>query len=774
MPLRSARVAVIKDGGSLIIDKIGARIRREVGVVVEGRAELNYRDIGGATGSEWSSELLRTHFLAALNEPEVDMIFVVGLRSTALAASPEIVLTKPVFGAVIQDTDLMLLPIGADGRSTKANFSVVSLQSRAADQLAMLREAVPFKSLDVIFDDAYAPDAAAIAAWRSRLASSLGVSVKLVCSGNSSLAVLSDLGDKAEAVLLMPMLRMSPPEYNGLLQGLHARRLPTMSFIGQSEVEAGVLAGVLSEGASAIARRMAINVDQYLAGTPIADLPLRIPARTEVFFNETTAAAIGFAARFDALNNATLVSSYVANKGESLSLAGAVALALDQNFDLRARKESTVASAQDVEGAKGLLMPQVAAVANAQQIDGDRARASGGLFPEQTVFAGLAATQVIYDDEASTRVKMAREALRAANHVERVQKMDTANAAMQAYLQYLSAQAALRVSEQNAKVIRKNLELSQVRRRVGFSGPEDILRFESLAAQQRSELIAARSQVNKALVALNRVLGVDVSTPWKAADISFEDPAFQASTGCVVRLIRDRDHLDRFRSFLTSYALDHSPDLAAYGQGIEVQKLGAAQKGRRDYLPKVTASVNYGRLLHQNYGGPTFVEQLAGAGLPVRPEPLDRIVWTAGVQATVPLFTGGAMSADTRKARAQLRQMELTRDGLREAVSAQTQALTYSIESSYSNIELFRQAADLAAKNLEVTQQKYEQGTLSIVTLLDAQTTVFNSRQAADVAVYRFFGDIASVQRTIGWIEAFATAEEKSEWLRRAESFVKP
>ena len=122
--------------------------------------------------------------------------------------------------------------------------------------------------------------------------------------------------------------------------------------------------------------------------------------------------------------------------------------------------------------------------------------------------------------------------------------------------------------------------------------------------------------------------------------------------------------------------------------------------------------------------------------------------------------------------RAQLRQAEFTRDGAREAVVAATQAGLFSIESSYSAIALSRTAAALAARNLDVVRRKYEEGTVSIVTLLEAQNAAFAQRQAADVAVYRFLGDAVAVQRLCGRIEALATPDENAAWLAEIKAAV--
>jgi outer membrane protein TolC len=759
---RALTIAVVKDGPSALLDGVDTAFRQEAQTLTAGRATLVYKE-GGPLDAGWHDGAAAGALDAALADPAVDYVLVLGVRATVAAADPTRTLAKPVLGALIQESDLVPLPVGNDGRSTKPNFAVVALPSRATDQLAELRPAVPFTSLHVIMDEFMAPDRTALNAWRGRLAQSLGVPVTLVPAGASADDVVAALGTDVSAVFLFPSLRMNATNRAALLTGLSARKFPVLSFLGQAEVEAGALAGVLPNPRTALARRLAVNLDQLITGTPLATLPLQVTLPRQLFFNEATATAIGFAFDFSALSRATFAGRTTVAAGQPLTFTDALAQALGGNHGLRARQSATESSRQAARAAAGVLLPQVVASQSFTQIDEDRARASGGAQAETAHRGGLAFSQVLVDDEAATRLKIARETLRQAGYLEQAERLDAANDAGQAYLQLLSAQANLRVVEENFQVTQHNLELARLRQRVGTSGPEEGYRFESLSAQQRSDLAAAAAQVDRARVALNRILGVDVNTRWQPRDATLEDPAFAFTTGRVIALVRDREKLERFRAFAAVYAADHSPDLAAFEQGVKTTRLTAEQKRRSRFTPKVSASFNYSRTIDQEFAGAVSANPHGAA---------DRNDWTFGVTASLPLFTGGSLTADARKARADLRRAELSRDGARESVMAQAQAALFAAESSYGSIAHSRRAADLAAQNLAVVQDKYERGTVSIVTLLDAQNSAFAQRQSAEAAVYTFLSDLLSFQRTLGWIEAIATPSEKEAWLRAVEQAV--
>lgn len=768
---RPCTIAIVRDPQSRLAAALEGDARGSLEEMAAGRRPVVFRD-EAAGGGDTGVAALRGELTAALADPSVDYVLVLGTRAVRAAADPDLVLTKPVLGAAYVDPDLQPLPIDAAGHATKANFAVVVVQVRSDAVLAQLRAAVPFASLQVLADPEWAGGPAALEAWREKLATELGVEVRLVPLGTQAAPALAALDRAVPAVFVLPAVRLPEAEHAALLEGLRADRLAALSYLGQREVATGALAGVLPEVGGQLARRVAMVFDRLSDGAAPDSLDLVVPWRDGLFVNETTAAAIGFALKAETLRQATLVSPYERAGGQELGFGGAILLSLEHNYALRARAAGTEASRQDVKAAAGQLQPQVAAVSQYERIDLDRAQASGGIYLEKSWFAGLGVSQSLFDDEAWTRVRMARAAYAASGALERVQRLDTVQQTAQAYLQLLAARAALRVTEENGRTIARHLELAQLRQRVGTSGPEDILRFESLTAQQRAETIAARARVEQARTLLNRVLGVDAASDWTPRDVAPGDPEFAGLTAPLMGIVDDQARFERFSRYLKTYAAAHSPDVAAAEHGVEAQRLATGQKTRRSYVPKITAKAYVGRLVEVDYGGPTLTEELMRAGLPVSPVDLNRFTWTVGLEAAVPLYTGGSLTADQQKARAQLRQMELTRDGAREAVVAATQAALFELQSSYNAIALSRTAAELAERNLAVVRDKYEQGAVSIVTLLEAQTAAFAQRQGAAVALYRFLGDVVQVERLCGRIEALNTPAENAAWLAEIQAAV--
>ena len=767
---RTITVAVVRDGPVATGDGSDAVLLGGFSALAEGRYAIQFKE-APAFNAGWDAARVPAALAAALADPEADFVLVAGMRAIAAAADPARSLGKPVLGATVADPDLLNLPIDAAGLSTKANFAVVAGRNRSLENLRELRSVMPFASVTVLADPDWMPGAPAAENWRLLLERELGVPVALAPVADTAAATLASLPADTQAVYVMPALRLDPKERAALYAALAARRIPAFSFLGQPEVEAGALAGLLPEMHALLVRRASVNLDQLAAGAPAAGLLLTIPGQAQLFVNEATAAAVGAPIDFRILSQARLVGAVVGEAGAPLTFEQAVLTALEKNFDVRIRHEAATGARETEHAAASALFPQLAATYGYQRIDRDRAMFSGGLLPETAQRAGFALQQALFDDEAWSRRRAAREAYRGAALQEQAERLGVAERAGQAYLQFLSAQALVRIAGENLAVTQRNLEFARLRRMVGTSGPEEGFRFESLEAQQRGELIAARAKQQQARVALNRVLAVPADTRWSAEDVGLNHPSFTFAAMRVAGVLRSRAEIDHLRNFGAAYALRHSPDLAAFEQAEKAQAITVGQKARRQILPKVGLSAGYQRVLENDYAGPTLIEQLAVRGeIPPPSMQLDRDEWNLQLTASLPLFTGGGLRADLRKAKSDLRQIQLGAENAREGIVARAQAAFYALESSYPSIELVQRSADRADQNLRVVQDKYEQGTVSIINLLDAQNAAFSQKQAAALAVYRFLGDLIAYERAIGWFEVLSSAEEKEAWFREMET----
>jgi outer membrane protein TolC len=92
--------------------------------------------------------------------------------------------------------------------------------------------------------------------------------------------------------------------------------------------------------------------------------------------------------------------------------------------------------------------------------------------------------------------------------------------------------------------------------------------------------------------------------------------------------------------------------------------------------------------------------------------------------------------------------------------------------ASYANIRNSRDAADAAARSLEVVADSYTRGAANFLDLLEAQNNALVTDVVATNAVYGFLIDYMQTQRAVGGFDVLMTETERQETRRRREAFL--
>jgi len=137
--------------------------------------------------------------------------------------------------------------------------------------------------------------------------------------------------------------------------------------------------------------------------------------------------------------------------------------------------------------------------------------------------------------------------------------------------------------------------------------------------------------------------------------------------------------------------------------------------------------------------------------------------WNFGIQATLPLFSGGLKKANMSKADYELRQLESLRISTEERVEQEIRSQLHEARAAYASIDLTSAAAEASRKNFELVSDAYARGTVSVIELLDAQDTSREATAGAIESLYGFLITIMSVQRAIGGYDFLLSPEERNQ-----------
>jgi outer membrane protein TolC len=736
-------IGVVRDGPDPGEDSVPAIERELAGHL---RDEQPVRFKGGFDG-DWSLDGAGRALDAALADPEVDLLLLTGALATYRAVKTE-TLDKPVISGFVAHAGLFAGPV-QDGRSAKPNLAFTTLGDRVRRDLEEFRGVIPFTALHVAVSGEvleYLPEVRRrIAAYQE----SLGIEIAVVEVSPDVDDSLSQFGESAQAVYLTGLERLTPAARRRLIDALNERRLPTFSMRGRADVEDGALAAITPDMALQTVRRAALNLSRVIRGEGTADLPVLMSVDTALVINAATAVAIGW--RPDRITGlrAEFVKMRSLFMEEVLELGQAYELAEAGNTALTVSDAAVEGAEQDQFRTRSSLLPQLLA---------DLTYEKGRFDPfgdAKATRGTLVLRQQIWDDAAWADYKSSKRLFESSSLDREADRLEVLAAAGRSFLGLALAQALFRVEADNLQLTRDNLELARLRRDVGYSGRDEILRWESQLAQDQSNLLTANQDVETTRIVLNQVLGETQSRRWMPQAPEVDPDAFPFVDGRLADLFSPFNDKRGLREAMVRFALAHQPELLAEGKTIEAQDLQVNQLRRRYYVPDVFAEA-------------LWSDAFSGDGLSLV-VPQDQF-YSVRVGASYPLFEGGRRKHDLHRARADQTQLERRQQLVGELVEQDVRTALRRCEASFPRITFTRRSAASAAENLGLVRDRYAEGLVDVIDLLDAQNQNLVAEQLATAAVYDFLTDLVDLQRSLAWFEDEKSPEERDRFVDEIRS----
>ena len=725
------------------------------------------RRIGDSTAAG-----VRRAIEASLADPDVDIVVAAGPLATHWTARRG-ALPKPVVGAFVVDPLLQEMPLAMSSVGERvsgvANLSYVTVSNDFAEDVRRFREVVGFERLTFLVGVPLLDGAPGIEAGLRSALTQLdqeGAPIDIVRAGASADEMLAALPPDAEAVYVLAPLQLPRGEFDRLVRELNERRLPAFSYLGRSDVNAGLLMGLYNDDADMrrLGRRLALHVLRILRGEDAGALPIDFRRDRRLTINMATARAIGLYPDWRVLTEADLLGAAPVDGVRRLSLTRAAHEAVAANLDLAAEDRRVAAGRQIVRESRAVLRPRASMTGVAEQIDPDRAAASLGLVPAWLGGASVGVSQILYSDAARADIEIHEQRQKSRQEDRAQRRLDIVYAAAVAYLDVLRMISVERIQRESLTLTRSNLSLAEARQRIGVAQASEVIRWQNEVATNRRAVIDAGARRHVAAIALNRLLHRPLEEPFDTVDVDMQElrllgPAmFQTYAA-------NPFGFALFRDFLVQEGLAHAPELRRRDAEIAAQTRSLRAARRALWAPTVVARGEVGTLA-QPAPGAVDVGGLHVA-LPLR----SRLDWTVRVEASLPLFEGGARRAARARADRELEELLLHRRASAERIEQRIRSTLHFAGASFVGIELAADANLAARRNLELLVDAYEQGGVSILDLLDAQQAAVAAEQVAANAVYDHLIDLMDVQRAFGRFGFFADAAYVRAFGERLRAF---
>jgi outer membrane protein TolC len=324
-------------------------------------------------------------------------------------------------------------------------------------------------------------------------------------------------------------------------------------------------------------------------------------------------------------------------------------------------------------------------------------------------------TEDLVDFHAIQNTRAASASVRAASFSFNSARETVTLAVAASYVLVLSAESQVEAVTAELHTAEALYQLAQDREAAGLNPNIDTLRARVEMQVRRQNLIEANNNLAKQRITLLRVLGLPVHQPIRLV------------TRVPYRPLPQLDEAE-----VLQRALAARPDYLAAEQQVKAAELRrkAAQAER---LPVLGLSGDYGVLgTHPDNAFPT---------------------WSVNAGLKIPIFQGGKIEADIRKAEADLRQSKALRDDLKGRIEQDIADAMLDVNAASEQFEVAQTTLDYAQQALTQSQDRFSAGVTNNIEVIQAQEALANANQQFITSLY--FHNIAKVllARAIGAAE---------------------
>jgi len=401
------------------------------------------------------------------------------------------------------------------------------------------------------------------------------------------------------------------------------------------------------------------------------------------------------------------------------SLRDIYELALENDAQLKAEEAVYLAKRETENLSRSALLPQVSTAYSYENSDSDT-DAIGPIFNQGGNFTvGESLTnrdtdthgyivslkQSLFDLSAWFSFQSGKEVTKEAEATFAANQQNLIVRVVEAYLLVLRAQDNLAASQAQERAFERQLEQTQQRFEVGLIAITDV--YEAQAARDLSEVTRIVDE-NNVSVALER-LSILTGQPQHNLNVLAED--FR---------ILPPDPVDRAAWVDFSLANTYQLQASRYQQEAARQ---TAKANRLEHAPKVTGGYDY-----SDFDIDGSIDVDPENDFATSPEGgNEENVWR--VNLSVPLYTGGAISSNRRRAAQEYNAATEELTNLTRNTVTNVRSLHMTVLSDVSRIAARQQSIVSTKGSLDATQAGYEVGTRNVVDVLNAQNLLFQAER---------------------------------------------
>jgi outer membrane protein len=414
----------------------------------------------------------------------------------------------------------------------------------------------------------------------------------------------------------------------------------------------------------------------------------------------------------------TIALSMLPHGADVLTIDQAVAIALQNSYNVKNAQETVNSNEQKVREAAGGLGPKL--TTNYQYLR--YGHSSTGTFGTQVItFTPLDTNtwtnQITMPLDVfgvgKSNVKAAKAGVQASRDTKTAVQNDLKQSVRKAYLNVLRAKGLVEIAKQSQVNIAATVADATKKFNAGAIAKIDLKRLQAQKSSADSDVLNAENNFVVAKQVMNLALNRPIETEFDVEDI-MGLPAVQASQDELVGL-----------------GVGHRPESASFKNTITAlgaAKVYAGQAGS----PSLNLTLNNNQTLD-----------------PVGINP-QKEVNTALILLSIPLYDSGVARARMNQVQATINQTKNNLDLLKLSISQEVRSALVNMANAMSRQKAANEQSELAKEVVRIARIRREAGEGTVLEIIDAETAWASAQNNLVNSMYDYFGAYADLQRAVG------------------------
>lgn len=433
-------------------------------------------------------------------------------------------------------------------------------------------------------------------------------------------------------------------------------------------------------------------------------------------------------------------------------------LARQNDPQLREAEATRMATREGKPQALGALLPQLSATGDfgQTQTNGDRSGVSfGSIFgttisntrTDQTDW-GLQLRQTVFRWDQWVRYRQADKQSLQADMDYRVAELALYTRVADAYFNVLAAEDTLAANVAAREAIGRQLEQAQKRFEVGLIAITDVQEAQAGYDQAVAAEIVAKRQLANSKEALREIVG--------------DSPGVLAKPKDDLPLIPP-DPADENQWVEVALQQNLSLQSAQLGADIARDNISIARSG---HLPTVDLVMSRSDSSQDGKTNGSFTSN-NNTSLSIGSTSFDQTSDLISLQATLPIFSGGATSSKVQQAVYQHRASKERLERTARETERSTRDAYQAVITDISGVKALQQALKSAQTALQATEAGFEVGTRTTVDVLDARRLLYQAETNYARSRYDYIVDVLKLKQAAGTL-GDEDVQRANAWLSSA------